>query len=111
VKRAPATQAGPDEAGWHALGPETILRRLGAGEAGLSAFEAASRLERHGENRLPEGRKVSAAGRFLRQFHNVLIYILLAAAAGTASIQLWLDTAVILVPLIGPGQARGSAKC
>ncbi len=38
--------------------------------------------------------------RFLAQFHNVLIYVLLGAAAVTAGLQHWVDTAVILAVVL-----------
>ena len=81
---------------WHALSAEKVLSRLDASPDGLSAGEVEPRRDRYGSNRLPEPPKPSALLRFARQFHNVLIYILLVAAAGTAILQLWIDTAVIL---------------
>ncbi|WP_270938909.1 cation-transporting P-type ATPase, partial [Falsiroseomonas oryzae] len=39
---------------WHALPAAAALSELGSGAQGLSAAEAASRLDRHGPNRLPE---------------------------------------------------------
>ena len=49
-------------------------------DSGLSSAEAARRLEELGENRLSEGRRTTLLERFLGQFRNVLIYILLLAA-------------------------------
>ena len=48
--------------------------------AGLTGSEAASRLARDGENRLREKKKKSMFQRFLDQFKDVMILILLAAA-------------------------------
>jgi magnesium-transporting ATPase (P-type) len=81
---------------WHDLTAEEALERLDAGHEGLSPEEARRRLESHGPNRLPEAKPRSALLRFLAQFHNVLIYVLLAAALVTALLQHWLDTGVIL---------------
>jgi magnesium-transporting ATPase (P-type) len=87
----------PGEApAWHARAPEDVLQALDATTDGLSEAEAAQRLERYGANRLPEPERAGPLVRFLRQFHNVLIYILLIAAVGTALLQHWVDTAVIL---------------
>ena len=47
---------------------------------GLSAGEAASRLEKHGENRLQEKKKKSNLQRFADQFKDAMILILIAAA-------------------------------
>ncbi len=75
---------------------ENALEELGTTTAGLSGDEAARRLVRHGPNRLPEPRRRSQAMRFLAHFHNVLIYVLIAAAAVTATLAHWVDTGVIL---------------
>jgi magnesium-transporting ATPase (P-type) len=65
-------------------------------DRGLSASEAADRLRRYGPNRPRPPKRRSAFVSFLLQFHNVLIYVLLASAAVTAAMQHWVDTAVIL---------------
>ncbi len=62
---------------------------------GLTAQEAAARKGRIGPNRLPSGVKQSEIVRFLRQFHNVLIYVLLGAALLAAAIGHYTDAAVI----------------
>ncbi len=62
--------------------------------------EAAARLAAIGPNRLPEARRRSGWLRFLDQFRNVLIYVLIAAAIVTAAIGHWLDTAVIMALVI-----------
>jgi magnesium-transporting ATPase (P-type) len=81
---------------WHSTDAADVLARLDASaDSGLSAGEAADRLERHGPNRLPEEETESALVRFLKQFNNVLIYILIAAAAFTAFLGEWIDTGVI----------------
>ncbi|WP_440997663.1 cation-transporting P-type ATPase [Arhodomonas sp. SL1] len=85
-----------DASVWHALEASEALDRLKSARDGLNDEEAAARLSRHGPNRLAEQARESGLRRFLRQFHNVLIYILIAAAAGTAALQHWVDTGVIL---------------
>ena len=54
----------------------------------------------HGPNRLPEARARGPLMRFLAQFHNVLIYVLLGAAVVTAGLQHWVDTGVILAVVL-----------
>ncbi len=81
---------------WHALTAEKALRRLGSSAHGLTEAEAERRLKIHGLNLLPAPRAAGMLLRFLRQFHNVLIYVLLAAAAVTASLGHWIDMSVIL---------------
>lgn len=64
--------------------------------SGLSFQDAAQRLQKHGYNQLDYGKRTSAIIRFLKQFHNILIYILLASAVMTMFLEHWLDTVVIL---------------
>ncbi|MCL2784933.1 MAG: HAD-IC family P-type ATPase, partial [Propionibacteriaceae bacterium] len=63
---------------------------------GLTSDEAALRLKRDGANRLPEGKKQSSFVRFIKHFDDILIYILLAAAALKAAMRDWVDFGVIL---------------
>ncbi|WP_290652633.1 cation-transporting P-type ATPase [Aquisalimonas sp.] len=81
---------------WHSTAADDCLRKLDASTSGLSEEQANERLQRYGYNQLPSPEKASPLQRFLAQFHNVLIYILIAAAAGTALLQHWVDTGVIL---------------
>ncbi|ALP51684.1 carbonate dehydratase [Candidatus Tenderia electrophaga] len=81
---------------WHTLSPAQTLESRAASAAGLSAAEAQLRLDQHGPNRLPEGKRRSALARFFIHFHNLLIYVLLAAALITALLGHWVDTAVIM---------------
>jgi len=83
-----------------AIGADAALERLGVTRLGLSEAEAERRLAIHGPNRLPAGRRRGALMRFALQFHNVLIYVLLAAAVVTALMQHWIDTAVIVAVVV-----------
>ncbi len=85
---------------WHTLSSSEAIDALNSSEGGISATEAALRLERHGPNRLPEAPRRSSVLRFLSHFHNVLIYVLIASAAVTAALQHWVDTSVILAVVI-----------
>lgn len=89
-------QFNKDTAGnWHARCVESVLAALGTSMEGLDQKEARERLREYGANALPEAAKKPAWLRFLLQFHNVLIYVLIAAAALTAVMQHWIDTIVI----------------
>ena len=81
---------------WHALKTDAVLRHLEASDRGLASSDAQERLQQVGPNRLPETARTGPLKRFLLQFHNVLIYVLIAAAVGTAFLGHWLDTGVIL---------------
>ena len=86
----------PRHKAWHAQSPEAVVRALGSSAHGLSDAEAEQRLTIYGPNRLPEAKPRSALVRFLMQFHNVLIYVLLLAALVTLALQHWIDSAVIV---------------
>lgn len=81
---------------WHADPAQQVMDRLKVTEAGLDAEQAAERLRTHGPNRLTPPKRRGPLLRLLAQFHNLLIYILIAAAAVTAALGHWIDTAVIL---------------
>ncbi|MFO0292385.1 MAG: cation-transporting P-type ATPase [Rhodospirillales bacterium] len=84
----------------HARSAEACLAALDASAEGLGAEEAKRRLAAHGPNRLPETRTRGPLVRFLSQFHNVLIYVLIGSAAVTAALQHWVDTVVILAVVL-----------
>ncbi len=86
---------------WHAKGADDVLKHLDVDtEKGLAADDVSKRLEEHGANELPKGKKRPAWMRLLMQFHNVLIYVLIAAAIITALMDHWIDTWVILAVVI-----------
>ncbi|HBB6759575.1 TPA: cation-transporting P-type ATPase, partial [Citrobacter amalonaticus] len=75
---------------------EEVLKNQQSQPSGLTHNEASARLARDGLNALPEKAAKPAWLRFLAHFHDVLIYVLIAAAALTAVMGHWVDTAVIL---------------
>ncbi|MGA7456948.1 MAG: HAD-IC family P-type ATPase [Methyloceanibacter sp.] len=81
---------------WHALPVAEIFAALGTGPEGLASDEAEARKLRFGPNRLPQPPKRSEMLRFLQQFHNLLIYVLIVAAGLAASIGHFVDAAVVL---------------
>ena len=60
---------------------EELLQELGTTAQGLSAEEAAQRLEKYGPNKLKEAEKPTLLQRFLKQMQDPMLLILLAAAA------------------------------
>lgn len=78
------------------LSVDEVLNNLQSQSSGLTQNEASARLARDGANALPEKAGKPAWLRFLTHFHDVLIYVLIAAAALTAIMGHWVDTAVIL---------------
>lgn len=85
---------------WHSLSPEQTMQQLDTGENGISEPEAALRRQKFGENRLKPPKPKSAVMRFLAQFNNVLIYILLAASLITFLLGHWIDSGVILAVIV-----------
>lgn len=81
----------------HAVPVEEVVAHLGSDrDRGLKEPIAVDRLARDGANTLPEARGDSLLRRVLLQFHNPLIYVLLAAALTTVLLGEYVDAAVIL---------------
>ena len=72
------------------------LQAFASSEQGLDTDEAKARLAAFGPNRLPQAPGRGPFLRFLLQFHNVLIYTLLAAAVLSAALDHWVDAGVVL---------------
>jgi magnesium-transporting ATPase (P-type) len=85
---------------WHTLDADEALRALGTQVHGLSSDEARARLARYGPNRLAEVKPPSAWVRLARQFNNLLLYVLMAAAAVTALMGHWVDAGVIMAVVV-----------
>lgn len=85
---------------WHALPHDEVLQALQAGPEGLESAEARRRLERHGRNALAAQKQRGPLLRLLLQFHNVLLYIMLAAAVVTAALGHWLDSGVLFAAVV-----------
>ena len=81
---------------WHALPADTVLSELASSAHGISQAEAERRITEYGPNRLVVVKPRNPLVRFFAQFHNVLIYVLLAAASVTAALGHWVDTGVIV---------------
>ncbi|RKZ65330.1 MAG: hypothetical protein DRQ48_11720, partial [Gammaproteobacteria bacterium] len=77
-----------------------VFSVVDAGETGLTSSEAKHRLDEYGFNRLPESRTHGPLYRFFYQFHNVLIYVLLASGVTVAILGHWIDAGVILAVVV-----------
>jgi len=83
---------------WFAKDAEAVLKKLQSNpNAGLSAREAAERIAEFGPNALPTIKAEHAFIRFLRHFHDILIYILFVCAFATLILGKYVDTVVILI--------------
>ena len=80
---------------WHSQNKEAVIEQLKTAADGLSKEEVTERFIKYGANQIPETKTRGPLLRFLYQFHNVLIYVLIVAAVVTAILQHWLDAGVI----------------
>ncbi len=81
---------------WHNMPADLVLGALESNpETGLNEVEVNDRQERFGLNLITGKRGKGPILRFLLQFHQPLIYILLAASAITAFLEEWVDSGVI----------------
>ncbi|MHB8825878.1 MAG: HAD-IC family P-type ATPase, partial [Thiobacillus sp.] len=87
--------ANEDSPRWHSLPASDTLTRLEAPREGLTPDVVDARRAQYGANRLPPAQRQPGWLRLLLQFHNVLIYVLLAAGVITALLGHWLDSGVI----------------
>lgn len=85
---------------WHATEIDDIFETIDSSVDGLSQKEAELRLKRYGPNRIRPPKKSSAMMRFLAQFQNVLIYVLLGSGIITALLGHWIDSSVIIAVVI-----------
>jgi Ca2+-transporting ATPase len=86
---------------WHSLDAEAAITRLHSdSRRGLSGREAALRLQQYGPNILETGRKVSWYAVLARQFVDVLIFILLAAASISVAVGEIGDAVTIMVIVV-----------
>jgi Ca2+-transporting ATPase len=87
--------ASPDTP-WHSHPEEQVLHLLETDpQRGLSASEVSSRLRSSGPNEMTEKTGTPGWKKFLLQFHQVLVYVLLVAAAKAALLGQYVDSGVI----------------
>ncbi|MFO8091299.1 MAG: HAD-IC family P-type ATPase [Desulfatiglandaceae bacterium] len=85
---------------WYQLSRQEVFEKLSTQPEGLSSHEAALRLESFGPNELEGEEKTHLLQILLNQVKNPLIYILLSAAAVTASLGQFKDSIVILAVIV-----------
>jgi Ca2+-transporting ATPase len=86
----------PMERKWHHASADDAVQWLTSdADKGLNRNEVESRRQRFGPNAIPVRSGPGPLIRFLLQFHQPLLYILLAAAAITAFLNEWVDASVI----------------
>ncbi len=91
----------PSRPSWHDIPFQDALSAFNSNrELGLSTSVIETQRTRYGLNRLPDAARNGPVLRLLRQFHNVLIYVLMAAAATTAALEHWVDAGVIIAVIL-----------
>ncbi|TWT93644.1 cation-transporting P-type ATPase [Neorhodopirellula pilleata] len=82
---------------WHHLPKSEVIELLDTDlDNGLELPEVEDRRERFGPNAITHRQGQGPLVRFLMEFHQPLVYILLAAAVITALLQEWVDSIVIM---------------
>jgi calcium-translocating P-type ATPase len=102
---------------WYHLSQDKTFEILKSSEKGLTSQEAKERLEKYGYNEITF-KKISPIFRFLKQFNNPLIYVLIIAAVVTAFLGELVDVAVIsgvvianaIIGFIQEGKAESSIE-
>ncbi len=84
----------------HSISPEALLEKLESSGKGLSKEEAGKRLEKHGRNEIPEKKARNPVLIFLKQFNNMMIYILILAALISFLIGHMVDVYVIVAIVV-----------
>ncbi len=91
-----ALQAPPPDTTWHDQSLDQLAARLQTNfQSGLDPQEVMDRQAQYGPNTLSAKGGTPAWKRFLLQFHQPLVYILLAAVLITGILQEWVDSGVI----------------
>lgn len=86
---------------WHSQSTDSVVIELNTDiVAGLSGEEVVNRQQKFGLNKLSENKGAGPLKRFLLQFHQPLVYILLAAVLVTMALQEWVDSAVIFAVVL-----------
>ena len=82
---------------WHHLDSQQVVELLDTShERGLDRFEVERRHEHFGPNVIPMRKEKGPWLRFLLQFHQPLVYVLLGSCVVTILLNEWIDASVIL---------------
>ena len=87
-------------ADWHIRTPAAVLDKLGSQESGLTSEQAAQRLEEYGPNQLEEQGVRSPWVVLAGQFTEIMVLVLLAAAAISFAVHELTDGIMILIIVI-----------
>ncbi len=85
---------------WHTLPTTQVVDLLATSPDGLNQAEADRRLAEVGPNRLAPPKSRGPLLRFLMQFNNILLYVMMGAAVITALLGHWIDTGVLIAAVV-----------
>lgn len=85
---------------FHAQSSEQVLANIDSQADGLSGEQVKQRQQQYGPNRLTPPAGESNWQKFLRQFNNVLLYVLIVAALMSWFLGRWTDGSVILAVVV-----------
>ena len=89
-----------EQTAWHALHIDQVLDDLQVHESGVTAEEAAERLQRFGPNQLEEARPTSFLATLWEQLNNFVVLLLIGASAVSALLGEWVDAGAILAIVV-----------
>lgn len=87
--------ASPVSGRWHGVAADSTAQAFDSPGSGLSPDEAGARLRKFGANQLAAARPLHPLLRLLRQFHNLLLYLMMTAGIITALLAQWVDAGVL----------------
>lgn len=85
---------------FHTLSVDEVLKTLAVSHHGLAAPEVTRRLSHYGKNSIPTKPVTRPWVRFILQFHNPLIYVLLVAGIITSFLEDYVDAGVIFAVVL-----------
>jgi P-type Ca2+ transporter type 2C len=85
---------------WYNLSKEAAIENLKSDPTGLTSIDVENRAKESGKNELPSDKKLTGLRIFLRQFKNVLMYILLAAALISLALSEFVDFGIIVAAIL-----------
>ncbi|PMR72894.1 HAD-IC family P-type ATPase [Billgrantia endophytica] len=93
-------QESRDAPAFHTMAASDVLEHLGTTASGLDDAAVAERLRQYGPNALPQAQRRGLIARFFAQLNNLLIFVLIGAAAITVGLGHLIDAAVIMVVVV-----------
>lgn len=85
---------------WYQKTVSDVLSEVGASKEGLNQEQVAARLAKFGRNSVVQTASPNMLFRFLYQFKNLLVLVLVAAVVLTALLQHWIDAGVIFAVIL-----------